>query len=400
MKILDKLTSARGCLYRWMKTPPHRRAPRQMHRFLEAQCQACSRFWIPCLLFILAAPMCLSAQIFAIDRITYGSPLIDSVPASQFPRGGSYTAIVWGIGLSDVTEFVASDPRVGGYVISASDGAVTVQISSTPVNDGDTQDAPIPSVSFSLIDKDGIYIPSPITFDIVIGPAPQVTNFEITNGVKAILQGVPTTVEFSFETLSSGNIHFLYVGCGDCTTQWGNISGSQFDYVLSFTEIVNIPSDAGTVTSFGIEAGAVDGSGQGGNTGNDPLSPVSLTIPVVHIAINDIFMVDPDTLQVNVTAQFSQDPNTSKQITVSTTIEGVDLQSTLQLASGDTGQQQTALLVQLNGQDSNGNVVPRFTDNEMFPVTAMQSENDTQASSTFNGFILLPTIVVPGITLP
>lgn len=221
------------------------------------------------MLLVLVAP-CLSAQISSISRIFYGYPLIDSLPGNQFPRGGGYTAIVGGFGLANVTGFQASDPRVTGYVISATDTAVTMELSSTPVND--PQDAPIPSVSFSLIDNTGHYIPSPVTFSIVTGPAPQVPSFSITNGVNSIVQGIPTPVAFSYEVLSSGNIQFDFIGCGNCTIRDWTSTVNQFDYVSSFTAIVNIPTTGGPVTSFGIAAGAVDGSGQQGR--------MSLTIPV------------------------------------------------------------------------------------------------------------------------
>jgi hypothetical protein len=102
----------------------------------------------PLLLFIL--PAGLYAQIGSIQRDLYNSPLIDSVLRNQFPRGGSYTAVIQGSGLAHVTAFGASDPNVSGSVTSAADTRVTVQISSTAVKEGQTASAPIPGVSFTL----------------------------------------------------------------------------------------------------------------------------------------------------------------------------------------------------------------------------------------------------------
>src|ERR1019366_8763086 len=87
----------------------------------------------PLLLFIL--PAGLHAQIASIQRQLYGSPLIDSVPGNQFPGGGRYTAVIQGGGLANVTGFVATNLNVTGTVRSASDTAVTAQISSTPVKE-------------------------------------------------------------------------------------------------------------------------------------------------------------------------------------------------------------------------------------------------------------------------
>src|SRR4051794_30615384 len=107
------------------------------------------------LLGCCANPAILRAQIVAIQRIPYGSPLIDSLPAIQFPRGGTYTAIIQGGGLAKVTAFSASNSNVSGVVISATDQRVTVQVSSTAIAENDTAHAPIPAVFFSLLTPSG-----------------------------------------------------------------------------------------------------------------------------------------------------------------------------------------------------------------------------------------------------
>src|ERR1035441_6784910 len=124
-------------------------------------------------------PQTLLGQISSIQRIVYGSPLIDSVPSNQFPRGGTYTAVIQGAGLDKVTGLVASNPNVTGTVSSATASMVTVQISSTPVAQDSTASAPIPSVSFALLTSSGSIPSGSVTLDIVIGPSPQVSNYKI-----------------------------------------------------------------------------------------------------------------------------------------------------------------------------------------------------------------------------
>jgi hypothetical protein len=218
-----------------------------------------------------------SPVIDSISRIIYGYPKIDSLPFNEFPRGGSYTAVVSGSCLSGATGLQATSPAVTVSLLSVSDKDLTVQISSTTVPDGQTQLAPIPGVGFTVL-LGNQPLGSPSTFDIVAGLPPEVTSFQITNGVTAIPAGVPTSVDFQVNILDSGNIQFFYLGCGNCATQFGPIVGSQFDSVWNFSELVTIPS--GVTGAFGIIAGAVDGAGQGGVTGNDPASPVFLQIPI------------------------------------------------------------------------------------------------------------------------
>src|SRR5271166_6050130 len=230
----------------------------------------------------------LKFHIFTPDSGTYGSPLIDSVPPSQFPRGGSYTAIIQGSGLQDATSFVASDPNIAGFVTSASDPVVTVQLSSTSVPDGDKQNAPILGVAFALIDSMGNYIPSPVTFDIVTGPPPQVTSWKITNSVVWVPGGVATTVTYQSTILDSGNIQFFYLGgpTGGNITSW-TVSGTQFQSTSDLTIQVTVPINF-SFTNWGTIYGAVDGAGQGGTTDNDPLDPSQvLNLPVVQMQFVD-----------------------------------------------------------------------------------------------------------------
>jgi pimeloyl-ACP methyl ester carboxylesterase len=106
-------------------------------------------------------------------------------------------------------------------------------------------------------------------------------------------------------------------------------------------------------------------------------------------------MFDSHTLQVDVTAQFSQNAATSKSITVNTTINGVALQSILPLTSV-TGTQSRSLFIDLA---ANNPQVPRFTDNQVFDVTATATENGAVVgTATKTGAeIPLPVVHVHGI---
>jgi hypothetical protein len=243
-----------------------------------------------CLFLPFAFPSQLVCQsIFSIQRVVYGSPLIDSVPLTQFPRGGWYQAVIQGSGLVNVTSFITSDPNVSGFVTSVSDTQVTVSVGSTSVKDGDKIDAPIPNVSFALLDSSQNYIPSPATFDIVTGPPPQVLSWKITNSVVWVPGGVETTVTYQSTILDSGNIQFFYLGgpTGGQITSW-SISGTQFQSVSDLTIDVTVPVDY-TFTNWGTIYGAVDGAGQGGTTDNDPLDPS----PVLNLPAVQMQFVDP-----------------------------------------------------------------------------------------------------------
>jgi len=240
------------------------------------------------LLPIFMVPQTLLGQIASIQRIVYGSPLIDSLPRNQFPRGGGYTAVIQGAGLDQVTGFVASNPNVTGAVTSKTASTVTVNMSSTPVAQGSTATAPIPAVSFLLLTPSGPISSGSVTFDIVIGPPPQVSNYKITNSIKWIPAGVSTTVMYSADVLSAGNIQTFYItGCGPCVGAFGTNNGTIFTNHWNFQAVVDAPNDF-AYTNFPFLFGAVDGSGQGGWVGNtDPLSPGTLTLPVVQMQLVD-----------------------------------------------------------------------------------------------------------------
>lgn len=237
--------------------------------------------------------------ISSIQRVTYGSPLIDSVPRNQFPRGGSYSAVIQGAGLKQVTGFLASDPQVTGSVSSASDTIVLVQISSTSVTEANAAAAPIGGVSFTLLQTPPSGQPplAPIasgtaTFDIVSGPGPQVTSWKLGSpDVKWIPGGVKTTITYLADVTSSGNVSFFYVECWICKgtsiTSWTN-TGDQFTTHWTIVLDMTAPTDFGTLV-FPYAYGAVDGAGQGGTSGNDPLSPS----PPINVPIVQMQLVDP-----------------------------------------------------------------------------------------------------------
>jgi pimeloyl-ACP methyl ester carboxylesterase len=246
----------------------------------------------PLLLFIL--PAGLHAQIFSIQRKTYGSPLIDSLPLNRFPRGGSYTADIYGAGLAQVTGFTASDPNVSASISSVSDSRVTVQISSTSVKEGQTATAPILGVSFALLQTPPSGQPplppissGSVTFDIIIGPQPQGT-WKITNSVIWVPSGVATVVKYESVILDAGNIQFFYIGGNCCGTasSW-TITGSQFQSTSDLTIVVTGPVDFSS-TSYDTFYGAVDGCGQGGTSGNAPTSPSkTVKLPIVQMQLVD-----------------------------------------------------------------------------------------------------------------
>src|ERR1035437_6281456 len=95
-------------------------------------------------LLTMFAAQTVQGQVSSLQRIVYGYPLIDSLPRNQFPRGGTYTAIIQGGGLSQVNGFISSNPNVTGSVSAATASSVTVQITSTSVAENQTASAPIP----------------------------------------------------------------------------------------------------------------------------------------------------------------------------------------------------------------------------------------------------------------
>ena len=250
------------------------------------------------LLSLAAAPEALNAQIASIERKLYGSALIDSVPRNHFPRGGSYTAVIHGSGLAHVTGFVASDPNVSGSVTSPSDASVTVQISSTAVEDGDTANAPIPGVTFTLVTSSGSIPSGTVTFDIVLGPPPNVTSWVLTNTVKWIPAGVPATVKYRSTLVSSGNIQRFWTfwfGSTDVNiASWNIDCPTQFACTSDLT-IVYTPQVNFSALSVGQSYAAVDGAGQGGKA-PAPHSPSEwITLPVVQMQLVDPITGDSST---------------------------------------------------------------------------------------------------------
>ncbi len=248
--------------------------------------------------FLLATLAGLKAQVSSMQRATYGSPLIDSVPKNQFPRGGSYSATIQGAGLQHVTGFVCSDSRVSGSVFSATDAAVMVTLSSVPVPEAETTTAPIPALSFTLLQTPPPGSPplppitsGSVTFDIISGPAPQVTSWKLaTPPIKWIAAGVEAKITYLADVTSAGNVQFYYVVCSICEgtsiDSWTN-TGDQFTTHWTVILDVTAPVDFAT-TSFPFTYGAVDGAGQGGLTGNDPLSPSqTINVPIVQMQLVD-----------------------------------------------------------------------------------------------------------------
>jgi hypothetical protein len=99
--------------------------------------------------------------------------------------------------------------------------------------------------------------------------------------VTEIQAGIPVEIDFLADIVSSGNLQEFYVGCGSCSVQFTGETGNQFVSQFTFTVTVSVPADS-TDTTWGVEAGAVDGAGQGGVECPTPgaASPARMTIPV------------------------------------------------------------------------------------------------------------------------
>jgi hypothetical protein len=104
-------------------------------------------------------------------------------------------------------------------------------------------------------------------------------------------------------------------------------------------------------------------------------------------------MFDSHTLEIDVTSQFSNDPNSAKSLSATTNINGVALSSNSQLLPGSTGAQSASLFIDLAA-----NNVPRFTANARFSVTAAATEGGTTCTGAAQAAtVLLPVVIIPGI---
>lgn len=97
---------------------------------------------------------------------------------------------------------------------------------------------------------------------------------------------------------------------------------------------------------------------------------------------------------MDVTVQFSQNAASPKSITVNTIIENIPLNAIFPLTPDSVGQQSKSVFIDLAA-----NNVPRFTDNQVFDVTATASEAGTViGTATKTGAeIPLPVVHVHGI---
>src|SRR6266852_2187703 len=100
-------------------------------------------------------------------------------------------------------------------------------------------------------------------------------------------------------------------------------------------------------------------------------------------------MFDFHTLQVDVTGQFSSDPNSAKSLSVTTNISGTALSRTFPLPSVSTGTKVQSLFFDLSV-----NNVPRFTDNAKVSVTPGMAEGAAACTNgPQNAAILLPVVI-------
>ncbi len=245
--------------------------------------------WFP-LVVALIINDTVSGQITSIERVPQGSPMVDSLPTNQFPRGGSYLAVIEGFGLLDVGRFVSSEPWVQGRLLSFSDTRLLVEITSTKVSEANKAFAPIPGVSFTLFTWSSTPIDSgPVTFDIVAGPAPKVLSWKITNDIKWISGGSAAIVDYESTIQHAGNISHFYIGGpeGGVIKSW-TTSGGRFSTTSRLSIEVTAPKRF-EFTDWPTFYGAVDGAGQGAPSDNNPENPS----PPLHLPVIQTQLVDP-----------------------------------------------------------------------------------------------------------
>jgi hypothetical protein len=171
-------------------------------------------------------------------------------------------------------------------------------------------------------------------------------------------------------------------------------TGSDVPFVGTASGTVNLNE---LVIPFGgrvYGAYAINNKGQIAADGLDPSGVLSVLLLDPLTSVDQVKMFDSHTLQVDVTAQFSQNASTPKSITVNTTINGVPLQSIYPLTFA-TGTQSKSLFIDFDGVVK----VPRFTDNQVFDVTATVTENGAVVgTATKTGAeIPLPVVHVHGV---
>lgn len=215
-------------------------------------------------------------QVLSLNRIPYGSTLIDAVDSGQFPRGGTYLATVGGVGIENANGFVVDDPHIFGHIVdSPGPGLVTVMIGSDAVGGGETHLAQILDVPFLLTTDLGPGASLTIgngTFDVVKGPPPVATALDIVGPVTELPRGQATAIDFSVDVSSAGNLKFMFVGCALCTVDFTGFDVTQFEHNMTFTVTWDVPIDYGW-PQFGLSSGGVNGADEEGR--------LEIAIPVV-----------------------------------------------------------------------------------------------------------------------
>jgi hypothetical protein len=141
---------------------------------------------------------------------------------------------------------------------------------------------------------------------------------------------------------------------------------------------------------FGFNDDYTSGGAGVADNGGGITVVVSSGCPVNATAVK---MFDSHTLEIELTGQFSNNPLSQKNLSVTSMIGGVPLTSLLPLPSGSTGTQSKSLFLDLAA-----NSVPRFTGNAHFSVTAGMSESvNACTGSSQAAIVLLPVVLIPGI---
>lgn len=140
------------------------------------------------------------AVVTSMARIRYNAPIIDDLPPTHLPRGGTYVVRITGQHLRGVrTIRFSNDTVVTGTIISRSDTTLSFGVSSTWVRDDFEGEVEIRDVGVTL---DGVRAGK---LQIVRGPAPVVA-IRILNGPAVIPRDKDVSITLQAEVRHAGNV--------------------------------------------------------------------------------------------------------------------------------------------------------------------------------------------------
>ncbi len=180
---------------------------------------------------------------------------------------------------------------------------------------------------------------------------------------------------------------------GQGTIKWSLASGSTLPtgFSLSSSGVLSSTGNpAATPSTYTFTVVATDGT-------TTKTQPLSLTVlPNLTVRIDAAQMSNSHTLEVDVTATFSNTTSTAKSIAISLDLNGKHLDKTIDSSLLSTFSV-AGTIVHPFFIDLAKDGVPRFKSNQEFSVTA--TANEAGAVKTVNEYaaILLPVVLVPGI---